>query len=129
MSFSVDRIDHVEVFVRDIEASIQWYAEVLGLMVVYRFDPGPVMIGAGDTKLALFPADADAQPPIGNKPRTRLRWRLVAWRTTTEGFQHAQEHLAECGVPFDGPIDHETAKSIYFADLDGHPLEITYYLD
>ena len=30
MPFAVDRIDHVEVFVRDLEASVAWYAEVLG---------------------------------------------------------------------------------------------------
>ena len=129
ISFTVDRIDHVEVFVRDIEASVQWYAKVLGLKEIYRWDPGPVMIGAGDTKLALFRAAADSEPPTSSTPGTPLRWRLVAWRTTAEGFQRAQNHLAACGVAFDGPIDHETAKSIYFADLDGHPLEITYYLD
>ncbi len=129
MSFAVDGIDHVEVFVRDIEASVQWYANVLGLKEVGRWDPEPVMIGAGDTKLALFRAADDAAPQAGNRPRTPLRWRLVAWRTTAEGFAEAQDHLATCGVRFEGPIDHGIAKSIYFEDLDGHPLEITYHLE
>jgi len=129
MSFAVDQMDHVEVYVRDIEASTQWYAKVLGLKEIRRWDPEPVMIGAGDTKLALFRAADDAQPQIGDKPRSPLRWSLVAWRTTAEGFQQAQEHLSECGVLFDGPIDHQVAKSIYFVDLDGHPLEITCYYD
>ena len=115
--------------VRDVEASVQWYAKVLGLKEIYRWDPVPVMIGAGDTKLALFPAAEDAEPPTSSRPGTPLRWRLVAWRTTDRGFQRAQDHLSACGVPFDGPIDHEKAKSIYFSDLDGHPLEITHYLD
>lgn len=127
MSFAVDHIDHVEVFVRDVEASVRWYGDVLGLVEYFRFDRGPVMIGAGETKLALFAADAEAAPPIPNKPRNPLRWRLVAWRTTRERFEEAQHHLKEQGVAFDGPIDHDGPVSIYFTDPDGHPLEITCY--
>ncbi len=61
MTFAVDCIDHVEVFVRDIEVSVRWYTNVLGLVEIHRWEPHPVMIGAGDTKLALFQADADAK--------------------------------------------------------------------
>ena len=127
MAFVVDQIDHVEVFVRDIDASIRWYAEVLGLAEVGRWDPEPVMIGAGGTKLALFRADDAAAAPLASPNRAALRWRLVAWRTTPELFAAAREHLTQCGVLFDGPIDHGSAESIYFRDLDGHPLEITCY--
>ncbi len=54
--FAVQRIDHVEVFVRDIEMALEWYARVPGLEIAYRWDPEPVLIGAGDTMLALFKA-------------------------------------------------------------------------
>lgn len=129
MSFTVARIDHVEVYVRDIEQSVEWYAKVLGLRETYRFEGSqPVMIGAGDTMLALFKADPDADPPQPSSDRTKRRWLLVAWNTTAEGFEEAQQHLKECGVDFRGPIDHKISKSIYFQDLEGHPLEITYYL-
>ena len=116
-------------FVRDIDASIRWYAAVLGLKEYFRSDPEPVMIGAGETKLALFTAAADGAAPIPSKPREPLRWRLVAWRTTRERFAEAQRHLTERGVAFDGPIDHDGPVSIYFNDPDGHPLEITCYPD
>ena len=127
MTFAVDRMDHVEVFVRDIEASVKWYQDVLGLTVVRRWDPAPVMIGANETMIALFKArregpsngDGDAQPPI--------RWRRVAWRTSEAGFDEAQRHLAGRKVAFQGPVDHGCAWSIYFNDPDGNPLEITYY--
>ncbi len=127
MPFVADRIDHVEVFVRSIDASVRWYKDVLGLTEYFRGDPEPVMIGAGGTKLALFTADSGADPPRPSKARDSLRWRLVAWLTTPEGLERAQQHLSRQGVAFDGPIDHGGPVSIYFTDLDGHPLEITCY--
>lgn len=126
MSFAVERIDHVEVFVRDIAASARWYADVLGLCEVCRWDPEPVMIGAGGTKLALFAARPDALPS-GERHGDVLRWHRVAWLTDEAGFAAAQHRLATRGIPFEGPIDHGRSESIYFHDPDGHPLEITWY--
>lgn len=125
MAFQVRRIDHVEVFVRDIEASIRWYGEVLGLAEIQRWDPEPVMIGVGGTMLALFAAAADAAPAPRSEAPSSLRWHRVAWNTDRSGFEAAQQHLARVGIPFRGPVDHDTALSIYFQDPDGHPLEIT----
>jgi catechol-2,3-dioxygenase len=122
MPFSVRQIDHVEVFVRDLEASVRWYAEVLGLREVCRFEPHPIMIGIGGTMLALFQARGE-RGANGTSPH----WHLTAWQTDPEGFAAAQEHLRELGVPFRGPVDHDIAWSIYFDDPDGNPLEITYY--
>ncbi len=61
MPFRAHRIDHVEVFVRDLEAAVAWYAQVLGLEEIMRFDPHPIMIGVRGTMLALF------QAPEGQK--------------------------------------------------------------
>ena len=127
MAFRAERIDHVEVFVRDIDAAARWYAEVLGLVEVARWDPEPVMIGAGGTKLALFRASADAASAAGGESPSSLRWHRVAWRTDRAGFENAQKHLRDRGVAFRGPIDHGIAQSVYFQDPDGHPLEITWY--
>ncbi len=86
------------------------------------------MIGTGGTMLALFQGDADASSAPSSSTKSPLRWRLVAWRVSPDRFEQAQEHLRQCGVTFDGPIDHDGPRSIYFTDPDGHPLEITCYL-
>lgn len=128
MSFEIDGIDHVEVFVRDIDSAIRWYSEVLGLTVLYRWDPEPVMIGAGGTMLALFKAKPDAPATPNLRSTEGVGWHRVAWQTTQTGFEAAQRHLTERGVRFRGPVDHDIARSIYFDDPDGNHLEITFYL-
>lgn len=123
MAFAVAGIDHVEVFVRDLDNAARWYKEVLGLEEVGRWDPEPVMIGAGGTKLALFKAESD-RPQAAEG----LHWHRVAWKTDRAGFAAAQKHLAGLGIEFRGPVDHQRSHSIYFQDPDGHRLEITCYL-
>lgn len=119
MGFEVQGIDHVEVFVRDLDTAARWYEQALGLKEIVRWDPEPVMIGAGGNKLALF---------RGGRPSSPGGWRRVAWRTGRAGFEAAQQHLRSLGIAFQGPVDHQTAWSIYFRDPDGNPLEITYYV-
>jgi len=126
--FAVERIDHVEVFVRDVEAALEWYARVLGLSVAFRWDPEPVLIGAGGTMLALFRAQRPGTDNRDDDSRPPIRWRRVAWRTTFDNLDFACRHLSDQGVPFKGPIDHGMARSIYFQDPDGNPLEITAYV-
>ena len=124
MSFRVERIDHVELFVSDLEAAVSWYREVLGLEEFKRWDPDPILIGDGLTMLALFHdrgIGESLSPSLGN-------FRRVAWRVDAAGFEAAQEHLKSLEIPFKGPIDHEISWSIYFSDPDGHLLEITTYV-
>lgn len=129
MSFSVLQIDHVEVFVRDLEVAAKWYGELLGLRVIHRWDPEPIFLGVGGTALALFLADGPKRgKPADASATSEPYWHRVAWRTTRDGFDAAQRHLAERGIVFRGPIDHDIAWSIYFSDPDGNPLEITYYV-
>ncbi len=122
--FRVQSIDHVEVFVRSIPDAVRWYGAVLGLKEVARWDPEPVMIGAGGTMVALFQAQPGA-PARAEGEAPPLGWHRVAWRTDRSGFEEAQKHLRALGISFRGPVDHGSARSIYFLDPDGHPLEIT----
>jgi catechol 2,3-dioxygenase-like lactoylglutathione lyase family enzyme len=92
-----------------------------------RWKPEPVMIGAGSTKLALFRRRA-GKVPSGGELKITEGWRRVAWATDRAGFHAAQKHLASLGIRFEGPQDHGRSQSIYFADPDGNPLEVTWYV-
>ena len=119
-------IDHVALSVRDLERSVQWYADVLGFEKRFdgMWDGIPTFIGKGKTALAIFPARetgtaAAAQPPA-------VRMLHLAFRTDRPNFLKAQKELKERGIQFHFQ-DHEISHSIYFRDPDGHELEITTY--
>jgi len=126
MSFAVKVVDHVEVFVGDIAVATRWYEDVLGLKEITRWEPEPVMIGGGATKLALFRRNSARASNTGPL-RICEGWRRVAWLTDKAGFEEAKKHLEWRGIHF-GEQDHGMSRSMYFSDPDGNPLEITYYV-
>ena len=127
MAFRVKQIDHVELLVPDIRKTEAWYEKVLGLKRVHAWDPEPIMIGAGTTKLALFTSTKAKDARTRSKGhRVGYGYLRVAFLTSTRGFQEAQRHLKKLRIPFHGPIDHDLTFSIYFQDLNGLPLEITH---
>lgn len=121
-AFAVQQIDHVEVFVTDLDAAAAWYGDVLGLTETHRWDPEPVFLEANGTALALFRANGPRAAKTAG-----AHWHRVAWRTDQPGFEAAQRHLRDRGIRFRGPVDHDISLSIYFEDADGNPLEITWY--
>jgi catechol 2,3-dioxygenase-like lactoylglutathione lyase family enzyme len=70
--FRIEGIDHIALSVRDVERSVTWYTEVLGLTRFHQNVWGsyPAVVGAGTTALALFPVEGEnAQPPPDRDPR------------------------------------------------------------
>jgi catechol 2,3-dioxygenase-like lactoylglutathione lyase family enzyme len=122
----LDGIDHVAMSVRDVEAAANWYIDVLGFERRYQemWHGIPVFIGKGTTAIALFPVRSkESSPP---SERRGVRMLHLAFRANRKGFLAAQEELKQRGIQFEFQ-DHEISHSIYFADPDGHQLEITTY--
>lgn len=118
--FEVEGIDHVALSVADQPRSIAWYRDVLGLERRHEETWGdfPAVMAAGETSVALFPADQGA----GGGPGMRH----LAFRVDRRSFERAQAELRERGIEFE-PADHGISHSIYFADPDGHSIELTTY--
>ena len=115
------RVDHIHVHVRDRDAAARWYERVLGMtplpeFAVWATDDGPLTIGdrAGTVHLALF------QRPVAPTRST------IALAVSASQFEAWRQHLRAVGVVFTLE-DHQLAWSIYFADSDGNPFEITTY--
>jgi len=137
--FDLERIDHVAITVSDIEKSIGWYKDVLGLEHYYEnaWDGVPIMMGKGGTCVALFKVrEKNTQPnhppdPLQRGKRKTPGWDAIAmqhlaFRADRKNFEKAQESLKEKEIEF-RLVDHEISHSIYFKDPDGHEIEITTY--
>jgi catechol-2,3-dioxygenase len=120
MAPSLDRVDHIHVFVTDRAKSERWYAQVMGLARVpelarWAADGGPLTLSdaSGKVHLALF--ERSAQPCRSTIALGVSASEFMAWR------KHLSAALAK-------PIkaeDHEVSWSLYFSDPDGNPYEIT----
>lgn len=133
MSFSVEQIDHVHVFVRDQHAAAEWYGRVLGLRVMDEHsdvsDGGPLVVSSdgGSTGLALFKkSDDETWPSVAT---------TVAFRIGGKGFvafltrQGGEETDSSSGprLTREDVVDHDYCYSLYFSDPDGNPYELTTY--
>ncbi len=112
-------VDHVHVFVRDRVAAEAWYARILGFtrvpdLAFWAAEGGPLTLqDPGNTvHIALF--ERERQPNRAT----------IALRTTAAGLQAWRVHLQASGLAV-GLEDHRVSFSIYFADPDGNPYEIT----
>lgn len=124
--FSLERLDHIAITVRDVESSAKWYKETLGLERYYEGEWGgvPVMVGKGGTCLALFKVKGtNPEPPPGYDSIAAVH---IAFRADRKNFEESQRILKEKNIDFSFS-DHNISHSIYFKDPDGYELEITTY--
>ena len=119
---SLDRIDHIHVQVADRALAERWYAEVLGLSRMVEFESwapcgGPLTLAntSGTIHLALF--ERRPEPSRSTVAFGVAAAEFIAWR------RHLESHLGRSIEP----VDHQLAWSMYFADPDGNPYEITTY--
>jgi len=125
--FNIEQIDHVALTVRDLERSIAWYQDILGLERRYQETWGnrPVMLCAGTTCLALFSSAVATPSPPPDFNHT-IGMRHLAFRVNRASFQQAQAEFRNRGLEFVFQ-DHRIAHSIYLHDPDGYEIELTTY--
>jgi len=117
-----ERVDHIHIYVRDRAASEDWYARAMGLrrleeLAFWSADGGPLTIAnpSGTVHLALF-----------ERPAQECR-STVAFGVAAAQFLAWREHLSHLLGREIEAVDHEVSWSLYFADPDGNPFEITSY--
>jgi catechol 2,3-dioxygenase-like lactoylglutathione lyase family enzyme len=129
----LQRLGHVLMAVRDLDASKKFYIDLLGFKLLEQ-DPehGGVFLSIGDygNTLDLFPStDPAATPPSANVIGSMLGLGVkhVAFAVATEEeLKESYFALCEAGVKIQRALNHESQKSIYFHDPDGNLLEIVW---
>ena len=131
MRFTVDRLDHLVLSVRDVAITTGWYQRVLGMAHEEYGQNRRTALMFGGQKINLRPADTK-QDDWGTA-------RAVAPGTadlcfvTAVGSAEVVAHLQTCGVVIElGPVARLGAlgpmTSVYCRDPDGNLIEVASYL-
>lgn len=123
-SFKIESLDHVAILVKDMEASIRWYEDVLGLKKykLEKWGEFPIFMLAGKVGVALFPADLE--DPELNESSRNVKIDHFAFNVTNENFSKARAKYESQGMDYSFK-DHHYFHSIYTNDPDGHTVELT----
>jgi len=129
--FTIDRLDHLVLNVRDIEIAASWYQRVLGMEREEFGRERRTALKFGGQKINLRPNDAD--PRVWPTGRTAAPGSEDLCFITAVGPEDVIEHLRDCGIPMEeGPVAREGAlgpmTSVYCRDPDGNLIEIASYL-
>jgi glyoxylase I family protein len=132
----VTELDHIVLNVGDIDRSLTFYTDVLGLQGerVEEFKTGKVGFPSvrinGETIIDLFPIQVSADRKQGEKRQGNLNhFCMVVER---EDFSGIVDYLAQRGITVrEGPVSRWGARgratSVYFLDPDGNEIEIRCY--
>ncbi|NKB76466.1 MAG: VOC family protein [Gammaproteobacteria bacterium] len=123
----LDRLDHLVLTVTDINATVDFYVDVLG-MAFETFGDNRVALKFGNQKINLHQSGNEFEPKA---ERVQPGSADLCFVATTE-LNEVVSHLEARGVEIiDGPVKRTGATgsitSIYLNDLDGNLLEISNY--
>lgn len=115
---------HVAFYVQDLKASTHFYADVLGMQIVWQPDADNIYLSSGSDNLALHRAPANFTASAHQRLDhigffLKDREDVDAWFT----------YLQAMGVEIKAkPKDHrDGTRSLYCADPDGNVVQMIYY--
>jgi catechol 2,3-dioxygenase len=124
---SIDpRVDvgHVHLRVADLNRSLAFYADALGLRVTGRIGDDAAFLAAGDyhhhVALNTWQSRGGAPAPAGSTGLHHVALRYP----TRAALAAAVRALREHGVPIVGANDHGVNEAVYCTDPDGNGLEL-----
>jgi catechol 2,3-dioxygenase-like lactoylglutathione lyase family enzyme len=126
---TIDRLDHFVLTVADIDATIAFYARVLGMRDV-TFGAGRRALAFGAQKINLHLAGREFSPHA----RRPAPGSADVCFITAAPLDAAMAHVEGCGVTIEeGPVDRTGAigpiRSFYFRDPDGNLIEVSNYIE
>ncbi|MEM0440236.1 MAG: VOC family protein [Candidatus Caldarchaeum sp.] len=114
------RMAWVSLIVSDIERSLRFYTELLGLGVVKKGSDGGIMLGPSpETVVATLYEQQDAQPAVGRRGLYHYALLLPNRRDLARVFVRIARRWN-----FEGFADHLVSEALYIRDPDGHGIEL-----
>lgn len=126
---TIDRLDHLVLTVRDIEATCAFYSKVLG-MEVRTFGPDKrKALHFGRQKINLHQAGHEFEPKALRPTPGSADLCFI----TEKALEAVRVHLKACNVKIEsGPVERTGAmgrmRSLYFRDPDSNLIEVSAYM-
>ena len=123
----IDRLDHLVLTVASVDASVEFYTQVLGF-VKMTLGGGRTGLSFGSQKINLHPVGSAIEPRAMRPTRGSADLCFV----TAAPIERVIAHLSVCGVAIvKGPARRTGAlgsmTSVYFRDPDGNLVEVASY--
>jgi len=118
------QIGHVHLRVSDLEKSVAFYRDVLGLDVVSRYGANAAFLSAGGYHhhLGLNTwSSAGGNPASDRQPGL---YHAAFLYPTRAALAAALKAVIDAGIPVTGAADHGVSEAIYFDDPDRNGIEI-----
>ena len=113
------RLGAVHLTVSDLDRSIGFYQDAIGLRLHHREDPGAGM-GAGAEDLLVLHEEPSARPA----GRHAGLYHFALLHPSREELARALVRLASTRTPIEGASDHGISEAIYLPDPDGNGIEL-----
>ncbi len=126
----VQRLNHAVLYVRDVDRSVAFYADVLGFRTTMAISGRAAFLQAegstNDHDLGLFAIGAGAGPTEAGRRTVGLYH--LAWEVDTLAeLSRIRDALLQAGALV-GASDHATTKALYAQDPDGIEFEVSWLL-
>ena len=121
----LDGVHHIGVNVVDIERAENFYTNVLGFLVVKRYEEEVrhLMLDTGSVTLHLFES-SDLHMENAIDCLSEQGYAHIAFGTNRNSFPEIIDELKNKNVIFRGPLILGQGESVHFKDPDGNHLEI-----
>jgi catechol 2,3-dioxygenase len=117
----INKVGHVVLNVKDVEASVKFYSEALGIEVMRHREGSAAFLSFGTQHhdIALFKAPENAE--MGTLGLNPIAFQIEGGETE---LRQLYGRLPQHGAKVDYTTDHGATHSVYFFDPDGNRLEI-----
>lgn len=118
-------LGHIVYYVRDLDASVRFYEQGVGLTLTGRiFNGRAALLSGGRThhELLLIEVGEANGPTLGR----RIGLYHAGWKIgdDLDALREAKERLTQLGYPVEGMSDHTVSQSLYLHDPDGNEVEL-----